>query len=160
MKVRLADGAESRRKETRLRTPLSSRLNCYLWKVKFGLHAHKVKVCKKTGFLQWGTIRVFCLPPGPPSGNMPTWAGQDTSVIICLCLTVHIMNCYCVQRDIPLRKSHMTRCTLPPGPSPPELWTHTAEWGNNDAASRLCLIVGSYFLVLYLSLRILSWIIL
>lgn len=44
--------------------------------------SHKVKLCKKTGFPQRGTSRVFLLSLGSPSGNMPTWAGQDGGALL------------------------------------------------------------------------------
>lgn len=44
--------------------------------IKTFSNAHKEKVCRKMGLLQWGTIRVFCLSLGSPPGKRPTW-GQD-----------------------------------------------------------------------------------
>lgn len=131
-------------------------------KVKFGPHAHKVKVCKKTGFLQWGTIRVFCLSPGSPSGNMPTWAGQDTSADAPSSAFVSPSLSWIIAYS----ETHLyVRVARPIAlfHQAPRLQNcgHTQQnEQNNDGASLFRFVFGSYFLVRYLSPWILSGIIL
>lgn len=79
MKVRLADCTGGRVKKN---IGVKLARNDILARFIEWLNAHKLKLCKKIGFLQQGTMRVFCLSLGSPSGNMPTWAGQDAGALL------------------------------------------------------------------------------
>lgn len=65
------------------RTVVLNWLEVIFWARLFEwLNAHKLKLCKKIGFLQQGTRRLFRLSLGSPSGNMPIWAGQDAGALL------------------------------------------------------------------------------
>lgn len=67
-----------------------------------------------------------------PVSGIAVWKHADLSragrrrSVICPCATLALIN-YCTQRDIPLRKSHMTRGTLLRCPLPQRLPTHEPE---------------------------------
>lgn len=81
VKVRLADGTASKARRENCRQT-GCEWNVWLVSLSGWAVAHKVKLCKKTGFLQRGTSRVFLLSVGSPSGNTPTWAGQVAGALL------------------------------------------------------------------------------